>query len=320
MAQRTDPPSSVFDGTNSSYRSDLVRLTVRTKRFGNTLVYSSAFMAFVAAVEVGIATALLGLPVTPAPLVVGLVAFAVYTIDSVADADTDVRSNPDRANYARRYADQLMIAAAVAYGVAVALALVGGPAALALTLLPGAFWVLYASDWLPSLGRATGRFLGSVPRLKDVLLVNSVLVALGWAVAVTFLPLAFAGVAITPAVGVVFGYFFLRSFVDAELPNVRDVDADAAIGVATLPIVVGVEWTRRALYAVDLATATLVAAAVSMGLFAWPLAAALLVGVAISVGVTALAGRTSKPDLLGIAPDCSYIVVGVVIVGVWLLG
>lgn len=290
------------------------------ERYRSTVVYGSAFMALVAAVEVGIATALVGLPLTPAPLVVGLITFAVYTIDRVADADSDVRSTPDRANDARRHADQLMIVASVAYGLAVGLALLGGPVALGLTLLPGAFWVLYASTWLPSAGRAAGQALGGLPRLKDVLLVNSALVALGWAIALTFLPLAFAGATVTPTVGVVFGYFFLRSFVDAEVPNVRDVEADAAIGVATLPVVFGVEWTRRALYAVDLGTALLIGGAAVTGLFAWPLAAALLVGVSISVGVTALVGRTSEPDLLAVAPDCSYLVVGAVIAVVWLLG
>lgn len=290
------------------------------KRVRNTVVYGSAFMALVATVEVGIAIALMGLPVTLAPMVVGLVTFAVYTIDRVADADSDVRATPERANYARRHADRLIIVAAVAYGLAVALALFGGPIALALTLLPGGFWVLYASNWLPSVGKATDRFVGKLPRLKDVLLVNSALVALGWSIALTFLPLVFADATVTPTVGVVFGYFFLRSFVDAELPNVRDVEADAAIGVATLPVVFGVEWTRRTLYGVDLGTTLLIIGAVSTGLIAWPFAAALLVGVSISLGVTALAGRTSRPDLLSVAPDCSYLVVGAAIGVAWLFG
>lgn len=320
MAQQTDPPSQVVDGTNSSYRSGLARLTLGARRLGNGLVYSSLFMAFVAAVEVGIATALLGVTLTPAPLVVGLITFAVYTIDSVADADSDVRTNPGRANFARRYADQLMMAAAVAYGLAVAISIVGGPVALALALLPGTFWALYASDWLPSIGRAVNRFVGEVPRLKDVLLVNSLLVALGWAIALTLLPLAFADAAVTPTVGVVFAYFLFRSFVDTELPNVRDVEADAAIGVATLPVVVGITWTRRVLYGVDLGTAVLVTVAAWFGLLAWPFAIALLFGVAISVGVIGFVGRTSETRLFGIAPDCSYLVVGIAIGAVWLLG
>jgi len=201
----------------------------------------SPFTALVAAVETLIATVLLGVSPTVAPAVVALVTFAVYSVDHVADADTDAASTPNRALVARRYGDQLMIAAALAYGLAVAVAVTGGPLALALTLLPGAFWVVYASDWLPDLGRAVGAALASitpddriagrvgatvtdggrsyVPRLKDVLVVNSVVVAAGWATALTFLPIAFAGSSAGPTVPVVFAYFLLRSFVDAELPE-----------------------------------------------------------------------------------------------------
>lgn len=123
-----------------------------------------------------------------------------------------------------------------------------------------------------------------------------------------------------PTVPVVFAYFLLRSFVDAELPNVRDVEADAAVGVATLPVVFGVARTRWVLYGVDLLAAGIVTAAAVAGLLAWPLVGALGVGIAASVCITALAGRIDDASVLGIAPDCSYLVVGVAIAGVTLVG
>ncbi|EMA57920.1 UbiA family prenyltransferase [Halorubrum kocurii] len=278
----------------------------------------SPFVAAIAAVETVIATVLLGVPLSPAPAVVGFVAFAVYTVDHVADAAADARSTPERARLARRYADQLMIAAAVAYGLAVALSTLAGPLALGAALLPGAFWIAYASDWLPNAGR-TVRSLAPddglaaaprVPRLKDVPVVSSLVVAAGWALAVTLLPLAFAdAVSPTPAVAVAFAYFLLRSFVDTELPNVRDVAADTAAGVTTLPIALGVAGTRRVLYGVDLATAATLTAATATGVLAPGIAAALGVGIAASLAVTALAGRVDDDAVLGVAPDCSYLVV-----------
>jgi len=372
MPDKTDPPSEFIDGTDSQNRSEpfasetpprastgsapprresptptstspvASRTTTDPARLLVAFASGSPFTALVAAVETLIATVLLGVPLTTAPAVVALVAFAVYTVDHVADADADAASTPDRALLARRYGDQLMVAAALAYGLAVALAVTGGPAALALTLVPGAFWVAYASDWLPDLGRAVGAALATVtpenrtvgrvgvevtdgghsyvPRLKDVLVVNSVVVAAGWATTLTFLPIAFAGAAVGPTVPVVFAYFFLRSFVDAELPNVRDVDADAAVGVETLPVVLGVIWTRRVLYGVDLFVAGAVTAAGAAGLLAWPLVGALGVGIAASICVTALAGRVDDTAVLGVAPDCSYLLVGVAIAGVYLVG
>ncbi|EMA62859.1 UbiA family prenyltransferase [Halorubrum lipolyticum] len=280
----------------------------------------SPFVAAIAAIETVIATVLLGVPLSPAPAVVGLVAFAVYTVDHVADAAADARSTPERARIARRYGDQLMIAAAVAYGLAVALSTLGGPLALGVALLPGAFWIAYASDWLPNAGRAVRSLAPDdglaaaprLPRLKEVPVVSSVVVAAGWTIAVTVLPLAFADAAVsTPTVAVAVAYFLPRSFVDTELPNVRDVAADAAAGVATLPIVLGVAGTRRVLYGVDLLTAATLAAATATGVLAPGLAAALGVGIAASLAVTALAGRVDDDAVLGVAPDCSYLVVAV---------
>lgn len=355
MEDTRDPPSEFSEGTDSLNRTEPsaaatsstasptpTRAGADGRRIAAAFARGSPFTAFVAAVEALIATVLLGVHLTAAPAVVALVTFAVYTVDHVADADADIASTPDRALLARRYGDLLMVAAALAYGVAVAFAVAGGPFALALTLLPGAFWVAYASDWLPDLGRAVGVALASVasddpiadrvgtgvtdggrsrlPRLKDVLVVNSVVVATGWAAALTFLPIAFAGAAPGPVVAVVFAYFFLRSFVDAELPNVRDVDADAAVGVATLPVVLGVARTRKVLYCVDLLAVGAVTAAAVAGVLAWPLVGALGLGIAASVCITALAGRIDDASVLGVAPDCSYLVVGVAIAGLSLVG
>ncbi|MFC7046109.1 UbiA family prenyltransferase [Halobacteriaceae archaeon GCM10025711] len=124
-------------------------------------------------------------------------------------------------------------------------------------------------------------------------------------------PLAFADAPVTPAVGVVFAYFFLRSFVDTELPNVHDVEADRAIGVATIPVVFGVRRTRQVLYGVDLLTASLVGFAALAGYLSTALAGALLVGLVYSLGVTSLVGRIDDEELLSHAVEFEYVVVAV---------
>lgn len=293
-------------GTLLLYRTVITWLTAHAVRAGRALVYSSAYITLVAVTEVGIAMTLLSLPLTPAPVVVGLVTFAVYTIDRVADADTDAVSNPRQAAFARRHGDVLYLLAVVAYALGVTLSVLGGPVAFAVTLLPGVFWLLYASDWLPELG-------GSVRRLKQVFVLNSAVVALAWAVTLTFLPLAFApGSRVEPPlVAVVFAYFFLRSFVDTEVPNVRDVEADRSTGVATMPVVLGVRRTRRALYGVDLGTLGLVAFATVTGLVPAALGVALGVGLGYSLGITAFLGRFEDDGLLAKLPECEYLFVAV---------
>lgn len=291
-------------GVSTTLHSKLITwLTAQAERAGNALVYSSAYLAFVAVAEIAIVMALLSLPPSPAPIVVGLVTFAVYTGDRLADADTDAISNPEQAAFVRRHEDVLYVLVALAYGLAVALSVLGGPIALGITLLPGAFWVLYASDWVPEIGL-------HVQRLKDVFIVNSAVVALAWAVTLTFLPLAYANGAVTPTIGVVFAYFFLRSFVDTEIPNVRDVEGDRAIGVATLPVVFGVPRTRRALYCVDVCTIAIVAGAALAGYLAVAPAIALLAGLGYSLGVISFVGRSENEEHLAIAAECEYVLVG----------
>jgi 4-hydroxybenzoate polyprenyltransferase len=237
-----------------------------------------------AVVDITIATILLGLPLNPALAVIGLVTFAVYTNDRVADADVDAISDPDKAAFVERHGHVLRPLADVAYGVAVMIAVAGGPLALLLTLLPGVFWVFYASGWFGTLG-------GSLSRLKELLVINTTVVALAWAVVLTFLPLAFASATPDVAVPFVFGYLFLRVFMLVELSNVLDVESDRAVGVDTIPALFGVDWTRRALAFVNVATGAVIAGALAAAGLSVPAALALLVGVGYSLGVTMLLGR-----------------------------
>ncbi|WP_049911056.1 UbiA prenyltransferase family protein [Halorubrum coriense] len=319
MANEPIRPSTP-DGTAEQSRSHTTTPAAGPLRRVAAFAAGAPFTALVAAVEVAIATAALGVPASTAPVAVGLVAFSVYAADHVADAAGDVGSTPQRARIALRYGDQLMLAAAVSYGLAVALAVGAGPAALALVLVPGAVWVGYATDWLPTVAALVAPPGSvSVPRLKDVFLLNSAAVALAWAVAVVAAPMAFAGVPVdptdAPTVALLFAYVAARSFVDVEVPNVRDVATDAAQGVSTLPVVYGVAGTRRILFGVDAVAGGLLVAVVATDAASGGVVAALAAGLVVSVTVTALADRLDG-STLGVAPDCSYLVAGAVLLAI----
>ncbi|WP_440766346.1 UbiA family prenyltransferase [Natronorubrum sp. DTA7] len=312
MARKNHPLSDESQTTVARRSTLLARLPSSIGRFWNALVYSSTYLALIAMAEVVIVSVLLSLSLTPAAVVVGLVVFAVYTNDRLADVDTDAVSNPGQAGFVRRHRGALYVLASIAYGLAVALSVLGGPVALAITLLPGVLWVCYATDWIPETGM-------HVRRLKDVFLVNTIVVALAWAVTLTFLPLAFADGAVTMSALFVFAYFFLRVFTNTEIPNVRDVEGDRDIGVLTIPVVFGVDRTRRILAGIDCCTAGLVAFAVYTGHIPPVLAVPLLAGLAYSLGVTSLVGRYENERLLAKAAECEYLVVFVVLAFVVLI-
>lgn len=280
-------------------------LTIVGERAGNALVDSSTYLAFISMVEVAIAMVVLALPPSPAPIVIALLTFAVYTNDHLSDDPGESR----RTAFVDRYRGELYTLAALSYGIAITLAALGGPATLLITLFPGVVWILYASGRVPGVGL-------QIRRLKETFLVNSSLVALAWAVSLTFLPLTFADGVVSGSVALVLVYFFLRSFVDTEIPNVRDESVDRAVGVSTLPVVVGVGWTRRVLYGIDGVTAAIVGYAAFAGLLPDAVALALLVGVGYSLCVVTLVGRSDNDELLALAAEFEYVVVGLALVPV----
>lgn len=262
------------------------------------LLYSAAYLAFIAVAEVLMVGYLLSLPPSPAPVVGGLVTFAIYANDRIVDVDADAASNPRRAAFVRRHGETLYSLAAIAYGVGVALSALGGPLAFALALFPGAVWVLYAVDWVPTTS-------APFQRLKELLVVNSALVAAAWSVPVVFVPLAFADAPLTPSVGVVLLYLVLATFVNTEIANVGDVESDRQSGVATLPVVVGVERTRRLLYGVTLLAGASLLAAMAAGYVTVAATAALALGLACLLAVVSRIGRAENTRRLAIAAECT---------------
>ncbi|SFR35591.1 UbiA family prenyltransferase [Halogeometricum limi] len=307
MSNESGSLSLRAENVQSSYRALFEVALSLFERAKDAFFYSSAYLVLVAIAEVVTVTYALSVELNAAPVVVGLVTFAVYMGDRIADVDTDELSNPDQCAFVRRHYRVLSVLSAASYGLAIALSMLGGPLALAITLLPGAFWILYASDWLPSVG-------AQFSRLKDVLVVNSAVVAAAWAVAVVFLPLAFADAAFTSTAAVVFAYFFVDTFVNTEIPNVGDRAADEAIGVSTLPVVFGVARTRQILHALNLALVPLLGFALLAGLVSTPVTVGILVGVAAVSVVVSFLGRTDNGRLLSVASEAkSLLVVGVVL-------
>jgi 4-hydroxybenzoate polyprenyltransferase len=268
------------------------------KRIRDGLVFSSAYIAIIAALEVVMVMLVLDLAAPMAAVMVGCVTFTIYGYDRVIDLEADELAASRRTAFVRRHRRTLSGLAAVAYGAAVAIAALGGPLATALVLFPGAVWILYAVDWAPE-------WFGSVRRLKDLVVVGSLFVAVAWGVTVVLAPVAVAGAAITPTVWVLVGYFAVGTFVGAEVSNVRDRHADVADGVDTLPTALGVGATKWILTAVLLAGLALLWLGHSLGALGLTASAALSVGILAMGGVVAALGRLDRDASLAIYGECA---------------
>jgi 4-hydroxybenzoate polyprenyltransferase len=251
---------------------------------------------------------LLGLPANPAPLIVGCVTFTIYVNDRLVDVEADAGANPRRTAFVRRHSRTLSSLAALAYGLAVTLAVYGGPGVLGLTLFPALVWVLYAVDWAPT---------NAIPfqRLKELFIVNSMLVAVAWASTVVLLPVIYAGAPLTPSVAILFVYFAIGTFIGAEIANLGDVESDRSNNVSTLPATLGVRTTRRALYAVCVTGLAMLGFAFARGHFQQWGTLAMVAGLASVLGGVTLVGRVDEPELLAISGEFARLPVLIVLLG-----
>ncbi|MDR5657026.1 UbiA family prenyltransferase [Halodesulfurarchaeum sp. HSR-GB] len=248
----------------------------------------------------------MSLPLSPAPLVIGLVTFGVYVGDRISDIKREPNATSDRSAFMRRHKSVLSVSSALAYGLAIAISVFGGPLALAITLVPGIFWILYASDWLDSVGT-------SVKRLKNILFVNSSVVAFAWATAVVFLPVSFANASITPTVIVLFAYFFFDIYINAEVPNFRDIEDDAANGVSTLPIVFGTRRTRHILYSINIFLVAIISIAYVHEWLPLVVVGAIIVGRLYGIILNGFLGRVENYRQLELLGEMKHVIVGLLL-------
>jgi len=315
MASKPQRWPDVTERTVEIDQRGLRWLSVRCERLWRVLEYSAVYLALIAMAEVLIVIALLSLPLSAAPLVAGLITFAIYANDRLVDLETDSASNPERTAFVARHRDTLYVLGALAYGLGVALSVLGGPVAFALALTPGVAWVVYARDWIPSTVRDWIPTTSTeFTRLKDILFVNSGVVAAAWSVPIVVVPIAFADVSFTPAAGVLVLYFFVGTFVNVEIANAEDIRSDIQSGAVTMPVVFGLTRTRRMLYALTALTALLVGSAAVAGYLTGPTAAILATGLVALTGVLTLLGRTHHEGVLTVAAECTRLPVFLLLV------
>jgi len=290
MSQSNDP----YRSEQHTYR--LPDPTVAVERSFGVAKHASIIDGLVAATKVVVVSLLLSLPLSPAVLLAALVTFSVYGSNKLVDDEDEVNC-PDRAAFVARHREFLLAGTLGAYVLALAFAALEGLDSFVLTLVPAAAAVLYSTPWLP---------VGGGTRVKDILGLNTVLVAAAWAVYVTFIPVTFVDAAVTPAAVLVCAFFFLQTVVAGEVLNARDVAGDRAEGVSTLATVFGVRRTQFLLYGLDGVTLALLGAGAATGVLADAAVVALVPAVAYSLVVTALVGRDVDLSRLGTCRDCQY--------------
>ncbi|MBA7473261.1 hypothetical protein ES707_08596 [subsurface metagenome] len=200
------------------------------------VVYSSLYTSAMMAAMVYISCLMQGLPFDPvATAIMTLVVFAVYNLNRKTDEDEDAINHTERYAFTKKYEPILFRSAIGSYIVAFCLSALQGFGSLLITTIPLVAGIVYSVPLLPA------RF--GFRRLKEVPFMKSLIVAFSWTIPATLLPICHAGLPAGAATGIVGVFFFLQTFTNTVVYDMRDVEGDAASGVRTIPTILGIRRT-----------------------------------------------------------------------------
>jgi 4-hydroxybenzoate polyprenyltransferase len=206
---------------------DLLRLVTST----------SVFLAINAQMVAAFSSLLYGVEVKPVILLIAFLAtFSVYNMNRATDKAEDSVNRPETASRGTCFFLIPSITAAM-----LCLLLSASVGARALSVI--------ATSFIASIAYSV-KLLPSIPRLKEIMGVKSVLVAFSWGFTGALLPASTQPVDPMKIV-LTFAYISIQLLVNTVLCDVCDVEGDRASGVRTLPVVLGLSRTRNLLLMVN---------------------------------------------------------------------
>ena len=198
---------------------------------------SSVFTAFTSLMMLYFSFIVLDVALKPILLcAMFFVIYSVYSLNKVTDREEDAINMPARYTFVRGNERFLLTLAIASYSVALLLGLIESLLAAGILLVPFLSGIVYSTNSLSIIG---------IPRLKDIFLVKSLIVAFSLAVCAAFLPAL--QLHSSAKLCFIFPFFFSKVFINTVLFDVRDVEGDTLNGVKTIPVVIGIKRTRQML-------------------------------------------------------------------------
>jgi 4-hydroxybenzoate polyprenyltransferase len=273
------------------------------RNYGEFLLYSSLFLGTAAAGMAYTSCFIQGIPCTRSIVtVMFLVVFSVYNLNRKTDEAEDELNHERRFRITKRFERHLFIAALGAYLIALIIAAFHGLTAFCVVTIPLVSGIFYSVPVLP-------KWCG-YGRLKEIPVMKNLVVSTAWALTFSLVPV-YLGTS-TPDAGsiIVFLFIFCWTFVGSVLPDIRDRSGDAATGVATIPVLVGVAKSRHILSVLNLSAG---AAILILGSAVIPVpACAVMIGsVVYSQACIISIDRTTRNDLLcDVISDGQFLTIG----------
>ena len=165
-----------------------------------------------------------------------LVTFSVYTLNKATDKTEDAINKPAGTQTNTKH---YVIASILAMIGCLIIGVVDGPCVFLVLLSPVIIGVIYSV-----------KVAKNLPRLKEIVGVKSLAVAVSWATTGALLPASFQTAAPEKII-LVFTYIFIQLLVNTILFDSLDMKGDRASGVTTIPMVLGKHRTKKFLTAIN---------------------------------------------------------------------
>lgn len=201
------------------------------------LVHSSILVSLIAASITYMLFKLAGVAPNYIMLVPFFTMFAIYNFNRKTDMAEDTVSDPKKSEFTRKYNKYFLGTAALGYGIAVLLSFARGLKYGAAVLVPFAVGYAYSEKWIPS---KSGKM-----RIKDMLVLKNLVVALTWAYAAIIPPLLLLNLNIGKEAYFLGFVVFSRLFINAIFFDIKDVAGDSKTGTRTIPSVYGTAFTDK---------------------------------------------------------------------------
>jgi len=214
---------------NSSYK--------KIEIFISFLLSSSIYMAINGFLKAYYSFLLFGIVINWSLLLATFLSvFAVYCMNRLTDKEEDAVNSPERASFVNGNEKKISIVLLFSYITAIILGISQSIYALLILLFPLFAGIAYNIKLSPV-----------IPRLKDLLGVKNIITALSWAVGTTFLPLIGLNNVSLIFICSLFYFFFVKSFINTVLYDIRDINGDKKNGIVTIPVKIGKENTKKLL-------------------------------------------------------------------------
>jgi 4-hydroxybenzoate polyprenyltransferase len=165
-----------------------------------------------------------------------LITFSVYSLNMATDSKEDAINRSAIASKKKIYYIVPSVACMIA---SLIIGILDGPYTLLILSTPLIIGIFYSL-----------KLSKSLPRLKEVVGVKSILVAFSWGITGTFLPVTIAPIETYKAL-LVFVYLFARMLVNTIVFDALDVRGDRASGILTVPLALGISKTKKLLFLIN---------------------------------------------------------------------